>query len=215
MVWLTHLNIVIYIAGTASHAHISVHSSNPTTTSTISPNLNTAEAAFIAGVLTHLPALYILNLPNYASYERAKDGISSGGTYACWGSDNREAAMRLANGTRPASRNMELKSLDGTANPHLALAGILGAGAVGIREGYELTIKDCKGPKMVAEMTEDERHTFGVTKRLPLTWEQARTEFAKDKVMDGILGRDFCEKYLAVNQVSIRSHCWKVVLMCG
>ena len=53
------------------------------------------------------------------------DGIFSGGTYVAWGIDNRETPVRLAHAYDPQQRNFEVKMMDGTANPHFALAGIL------------------------------------------------------------------------------------------
>ena len=70
--------------------------------------------------------------------------------------------------------------VDGTANPHLVLAGILGVGYLGIQSNLELTISDCPGPKTAAQMSEDERRALGIFKRLPLSWEEARKNFASD-----------------------------------
>ena len=64
----------------------------------------------------HLPALTALTLPQPASYKRVGDGVWSGGTYVCWGTDNREAPVRLCNAACPSSRNFELRFIDGLAN---------------------------------------------------------------------------------------------------
>ena len=61
-----------------------------------------------------------------------------------------------------------MRYVDGTANPYLALAGILDAGYLGIRSNLELGISDCLGPKNAAQMSEDERRALGITKRMPL-----------------------------------------------
>lgn len=45
-----------------------------------------------------------------------------------WGVDNREAPLRLCVNAGRASRNWEFKSLDATANPHLALSALIAAG---------------------------------------------------------------------------------------
>ena len=81
------------------------------------------EASFLAELLTHLPSLAILTLPLSASYKRMVDGAWSGGTYVCWGTDNREAPIRLCNATSPASRNFEVKCIDGTES----VSGVRGA----------------------------------------------------------------------------------------
>ena len=50
---------------------------------------------------------------------RVQDGIWSGGTYVAWGTNNREAAVRLVD-SEPGweeSRRFEIRPIDGLANP--------------------------------------------------------------------------------------------------
>jgi glutamine synthetase len=164
------------------------------------PTLTELESKFLAGLLAHLPAVLAFTLPLPASYKRMLDGIFSGGTFVCWGTDNREVPVRLCNATAPESRNFEVKAIDGTANPYLALAALLGAGHHGIHSGTELTIKDCVGPS-AAQRGEDGRKALGITERMPLTWEEARGKLQGSVVMNGIFGRGVVEKYLSVNAV--------------
>ncbi|KAF8873768.1 hypothetical protein BD779DRAFT_1705403 [Infundibulicybe gibba] len=195
-------------AGTAAHTHISVHSSEPTERSEQSPYLNNVEASFLSGVLDNLPALCLLNLPLPASYSRVVDGAWSGGTYVCWGTDNREAPVRLCNATSPKSRNFELKSIDGTSNPYLALAGILGAGSLGIERNAKLTQRDCSGELSAAELGESARAELGITQRLPLNWEDSWKTFSNDATVQEIFGANFVTKYSSVNQASFLSACY-------
>jgi glutamine synthetase len=74
------------------------------------------------------------------------DGVWSGGTYVCWGTDNREAPVRLCNAFSPPSRNFEIKCLDGTANPYLAVASFISAGMDGVSKDIECQIQEC-GPE--------------------------------------------------------------------
>lgn len=128
------------------------------------------------------------------------DGIWSGGTYVCWGTDNREAPVRLCNASSSPSRNFELKCHDGTANPYLAIAGFLSAGMEGIVEGKECEIKDC-GDEIAAVLGERGRKALGITNRMPLTLEDARLSFEKSELVDRRFGKDFKTKYLSVNKV--------------
>lgn len=129
------------------------------------------------------------------------DGVWSGGTYVCWGTDNREAPIRLCNASSPSSRNFELKTLDGTANPYLAMAAVLGSGLEGVLEGKELTLQDCKGEKSAALLGEQGRKELGINDRLPLSWEEARAKFEKSDLVEAVFGKEFREKYLNVNKV--------------
>jgi glutamine synthetase len=57
------------------------------------------------------------------------------GAYACWGLENREAALRLIAG---ANANVEVKCVDAAANPYLLLAGLLAAGRAGVGAALRL-----------------------------------------------------------------------------
>ena len=58
--------------------------------------------AFAAGVLEHLPALMAVGAPGVTSYLRHVPSHWAG-TYACWGLENREAAMRMVTGSPGAT----------------------------------------------------------------------------------------------------------------
>ncbi|ESK84705.1 glutamine synthetase guanidokinase [Moniliophthora roreri MCA 2997] len=184
-------------AGSAAHIHISVHQEG---TERPAKGLSVQESSFLAGVLEHLPAIPAVTLPTPASYKRVADGVWSGGTYVHYGTENREAPIRLTNATSPQSRNFEMRFIDGTANPHLALATIIGAGLTGLKSKKKLEVKDCVGPKCAWQMDDAERKAFGITKRMPLNIEQARENLEQDEVLKKIMGDVLVEKYLAVNR---------------
>ncbi|KDR79931.1 hypothetical protein GALMADRAFT_242063 [Galerina marginata CBS 339.88] len=186
--------------GSSAHAHISVHSSSPSSPPKTPENMSPLEQSFLAGLMAHLPALPAITLPTSASYKRVGDGVWSGGTYVCWGTENREAPVRLTNPASPASRRFELRFVDGTANPYLALAGIVGAGHAGIRAQSRLGVRDCPGPKSAAEMTEEERRGLGIVKRMPLSWKEGRENILADEEVVGIFGMGMLEKYLSVQK---------------
>ena len=158
-------------------------------------------------MLAHTPALAALALPTSHSYARVLDGIWSGGTYAAWGFDNRETAIRLCGSQ--GSHNFEVRFVDGTASPYLVLAGLIGAGAQAIAEGTPLATGDCAKP--VAVMSEEERASAGVQNvgRLPTTIDQARKNLNADKVLRTALGDHFVDTYIAVNEVR-----WLIQAFC-
>src|SRR3954469_17487477 len=95
--------------------------------------------SFIAGVLAHLPGLCGLTAPSFNSYHRIVPG-SWAGAFGCWGFDNREAPVRVASafrGAEEASTNAELKACDSSANPYLALGGLIAAGLDGVERKLE------------------------------------------------------------------------------
>ncbi len=94
----------------------------------------TARSA-IAGVLAHAPALASICNPTINSYKRfGPDTLAP--WLIDWGLDNRSAMVRIPPERGRASR-MELRLGDASANPYLAIAGLLAAAYLGIRDGLE------------------------------------------------------------------------------
>jgi len=181
--------------GSSSHTHISVH---PTTGPTDTPYLAPYETSFLSGLLEHLPAIQAFATPLSASYARMLDGVWSGGTYACWGTYNKEAPVRVCNAGSPISRNFEVKCVDGLANPHLALAAMLAAGANGVEQSSPLTIKDLSDVG-AAELSPEARVAHGITTRMSLSWQEARQRLVEDRVLCSALDPELVEAYLSAN----------------
>jgi glutamine synthetase len=114
--------------GTAAHAHISISS------------LEKELGFFVGGVLKHLEAVCAFAMPEAVSYGRVVDDHWTGGTWVAWGTQNRETPLRKVTDGR-----WEIRCLDGMANMYLAMAAILGAGLLGLKEGgAEIFMeKDC------------------------------------------------------------------------
>ncbi|KAI6112161.1 hypothetical protein EDD16DRAFT_1865969 [Pisolithus croceorrhizus] len=187
--------------GNGAHAHISVHpTTGPSPPSESHPStLTTHESRFLAGLVTHLPSIMAFTLPLPQSYARVKDGIRSGGTWACWGDEHREASVRLTNAHSPQTRHFEVRTVDGTANPYLVLAGLISAGIIGIRDQLELTVEDC-GERSGAQLSEAERAEHGITKMLPLDVESARRYLLEDQKIGEVIGEEVVRTYVAVNE---------------
>jgi glutamine synthetase len=155
---------------------------------------------FLAGVLAHLPALVALTCPSYNSYRRLTPGSWSG-AYACYGLDNREAALRVSStfwGQEESSTNLELKACDNTANPYLALGSLIAAGLDGVDrrlvppEG--LLISDDP-----TRLTEWELSDRGI-QRLPTSLEQAITALEQDSLLLDALGDPLARAFLQLRR---------------
>ncbi|KDQ20092.1 hypothetical protein BOTBODRAFT_125649 [Botryobasidium botryosum FD-172 SS1] len=185
--------------GTAAHTHVSLKSDRPTSSANVedAPDMTELEASFLQSLLNHLPSVLAFTMPTPASYSRMVDGIWSGGTYVAWGRDNRECPVRLCgfNG----DWNFEIKTADGTSNPHLALSAILSAGMLGVKEGIKLQAKNCLQPP--ATVTEEQRAAWGVTQRLPSTVEQSWESLKADQALVSELGEHFIERYFALTKI--------------
>jgi glutamine synthetase len=185
--------------GSACHSHISVHKEAASRKSDLPESLNDAEASFLSGVLEHLPAICAVTLPITASYARMVDGAWTGGTYVSWSRDHRETPIRLCGSPEAGAGHFEFRPLDGTANPYIALAAILAAGNVGIRDQSTLSMQACV-KEAPAEMSEEKRRGMGITRRLPLSLAEARSSFERDDVLKKALGR-VGDTWVDVNQV--------------
>ena len=152
--------------------------------------------AWIAGVLAHLPALCALVAPSVNSYARLRP-YSWAGAFACYGPENREAAVRVITPRRgPASCNVELKTCDGSANPYLALAGVIAAGLDGIRRGLAPGDPADFDP---GSLSERERLRRGITP-LPATLAEAADALERDATIQEIIGAPLTRSYLAVRR---------------
>jgi len=141
------------------------------------------ERSFLQALLENLPSSTAFTLPTAASYDRIQDGIWACGTYACWGHDNREAAVRLTG--PPGGHHFELRTIDGTANPHVAFATILGLGLIGIEKGFELEIEDVDEPAV--NLSAEERKKRGIVARLQRSLGAARKVARNDKAINDVL----------------------------
>jgi glutamine synthetase len=96
--------------------------------------------SFAAGILASLPAIVGVSCPSVVSYLRLQPHRWSG-PWSCWGLENREAGLRFVTGMtgdRPAEANLEIKPVDGSANPYLALGAIVAAGIDGLERDLRL-----------------------------------------------------------------------------
>jgi glutamine synthetase len=163
--------------------------------------LATDGESFTAGVLAHLPALMAVGAPGATSYLRHLPSHWAG-TYACWGLENREAAVRMVTGSPGAtstSANVEVKCFDLHANPYLALAGVIAAGLAGLTAGMSLPDPVDVDP---AVLPDPELAARGI-KRLPTSLREAVVAFAGDAVIREAFGGPLSASIVAVRESEI------------
>lgn len=185
-------------AGSGCHLHLSLWHDGQNLLPNLEAEGELSEIArrFIAGILKHLPALMALTTPSTNSYRRIRPHQWSG-AFRCWGMDNREAAVRVpSNPEEMSPTHFELKTVDASANPYLALGAVIAAGLDGVRHCLELGESVAIDP---GHMTESERSDCGI-ERLPTTLEEAIEHLSSDKVLLNALGPELAQAYLAVRQ---------------
>jgi glutamine synthetase len=92
-----------------------------------------------------------------------------------------------------------VRTIDGTANPYIAIAAILGLGLVGIEKGLELEVEETE--EQAVDLSAEEREKRGIVKQLERTLSGARDVARNDPTINDVLGREFVETYLGVNEV--------------
>ena len=189
-------------AGNGCHVHFSLWDAGGSRNrfhDAAAPDGLSAEArSFAAGVLAHLPGLCGLTAPSFNSYRRIVPQFWAG-AFTCWGHDNREAPLRVPSrfaGAEEASTNVELKAADASANPYLAVGGLIAAGLDGIERGLEPPEPVQVDP---ATIDEAERRARGILP-LPSTQEKALDALAADDVLIAALGPVLAESYLTVRR---------------
>ena len=152
--------------------------------------------AFISGVLDHLPALAAITIPSKTSYRRIRPHLWAG-AFRSWGHQNREAAVRVSKnkaGTRAG--RFELKTVDATANPFMAMGAFIAAGLDGLRRNLALPQEVDTDPGL---MPEDQRKARGID-LLPQDLGAAIAALRNDDVLLNAMGPDLARSYLAVRQ---------------
>jgi glutamine synthetase len=153
---------------------------------------------FASGILDHLPALLAVGAPSVASYLRLVPQHWAG-AYACWGLENREAALRMVTGSRGSEEwaaNLEVKCFDLHANPYLMLAGLLAAGIDGLDRGAPLPEPVDVDPASLGEEVLAER---GIS-RLPTSLREATDAFAADSLLETAYGEPLAAAIRAVRE---------------
>jgi glutamine synthetase len=183
-------------AGNGHHLHVSLYEGEDPVLFDASGGLSGPGRGLVGGLLAHLPAVMAFTAPSPNSYQRLAPGMWAS-AFAAYGLDNREAAVRLASpvaGRESATANVEIKPVDATSNPYLALAAVLAAGMDGIDRGL-----DPGEPTMVdpATLGEDERVTRGI-RPLPASPDEALDALEGDAVLVDAIGEPLVRTHVAV-----------------
>ncbi len=183
--------------GSGLHLHVSLHRdganafAEPGAPDGVSPELR----RFAAGVIHHAPAVMALLNPTINAYRRTvRDSLAP--THANWGWDNRTVFARVPP-ERGAGTRVEFRVGDAAANPYLAIAAILHAGAHGVRDEIELA----------AAVSGDGYRAAGASGvRLPRSLEESLDALEADAPIAGALGPEIVEPFVAMKRSEVERH---------
>ena len=151
----------------------------------------------IAGVVAGLPEAAGVLCGSILSGLRMQPGHWSG-AYVCWGTENREAAVRflVAGGSNPLGANVEVKVVDPSANPYFATATILGLALDGIEQKLSLPPETTVDP---SNLSEKERADAGIA-LLPASQGEVLSALDGSDRVRGILGDPAVDATVAVRR---------------
>ena len=150
----------------------------------------------VAGILAHAPALAAVSNPTITSYKRfGPDTLAP--WLIDWGMDNRSAMVRIPPERGSASR-LELRLGDASANPYLAIAGMLGAALLGVRPELE-------PPEPLVGYGYDPEKADALPTSLPAALEALEA----DRELVEVIGEPFVNLFLAYKRDEIeRFNSW-------
>ena len=131
------------VVGNGVHIHLSLWhpDGRPAMWAAEGPDgLSDPASAFVAGLLRHMPAVAALTAPSVLSYTRLVPHRWSA-AFNNLGRQDREAGVRICPLTardaeaRARQFNVEYRAADAAASPYLALAALVVAGTLGLRDG--------------------------------------------------------------------------------
>jgi glutamine synthetase len=192
--------------GNGTHMHLSVWEGDRNLMSGGSgpDGMQPVGEASIAGILDELPAVVAVTVPTCLGYERLQPHHWSG-AMQCWGTENREAALRFVASVSEATAraaNLEVKPVDGTANPYLAVGAVLAAALHGIETDGALPPATVEDPSSLPDDVARER---GV-RRLPASLAEATERLAGSSVLREAMGEFLFETYLATRRGEVEQY---------
>jgi len=189
-------------AGNGAHLHLSLADRDgPLFSGGNGPRgLTATGAGAVAGVVAGLPALQAVFAGSVVSTLRLQPG-NWAGAFACWGLENREAAVRLCADTpgNPHGASIELKCIDPSANPYLAGAALLGLALDGISGELPLPPEVTADP---ATLPDAEKEPLALAR----TQAAALDALAASNLAREILGAPIVDATLAVRRYEQKTY---------
>jgi len=157
--------------------------------------LSSTAMQFMAGVLAHVQGFTAVTNPTVNSYKRLVPGYEAP-CYVAWSAQNRSPLIRIPS-ARGLSTRVEVRSVDPSANPYLAMAVILEAGLEGIRQNLT---PPAAINRNIYVMSEEERQANGI-ENLPAALDDALTLLAKDQVAQAALGEHIYANFKEAKEI--------------
>jgi glutamine synthetase len=140
-------------------------------------------------VVVGLPEIQGVMAGSILSGARLMPGTWSG-AYACWGTENREAAVRfiLPGPANPHGANVEVKVIDPSSNVYIATAAILALARHGMTSGLPLPDEVTVDPSVLPESERQTRDIRALTREpAEIVTRLHESTLARDLLGDAII----------------------------
>ncbi|WP_027724505.1 type I glutamate--ammonia ligase [Tuberibacillus calidus] len=185
------------VNGSGMHSNMSLFRGNENAFFDPSAEHQLSETAmqFLAGVMEHARSFTAITNPTVNSYKRLVPGYEAP-CYVAWSLRNRSPLIRVP-AKRGLSTRIEVRSVDPSANPYLAMAVLLAAGLDGIKR--KLT-PPAPVDRNIYVMDKEEREAIGIHD-LPGTLFEALTVMKQDEVITSALGKHVLSRFVEAKEI--------------
>ncbi|GIN70386.1 glutamine synthetase [Bacillus sp. J14TS2] len=185
------------VAGSGMHFNLSLFNDGENVFYNKNGELEMSETAyhFLAGIIKHAPGFTAITNPTINSYKRLVPGFEAP-CYIAWSAQNRSPLVRIPS-SRGLSTRIEVRSVDPSANPYLAMAVLLKAGLSGIEA--KLTPPHAVD-KNIYVMNKKERREEGVVD-LPANLSEALDQLKQNEIIKAGLGSHIYENFIEAKEI--------------
>ena len=193
---------VFGIAGSGMHCNMSLFNEEGNAFYDESDERGLSETAyqFLAGLLKHASGYTAICNPIVNSYKRLVPGFEAP-VYIAWSTHNRSPLVRIPE-SRGLSTRVELRSVDPSTNPYLALSVLLAAGLDGIKNKLDVPAPINRN---IYRMNKEERHENHIHD-LPTNLEDALIELQKDQLVLDALGEHISRSFLEAKEIEVATY---------
>lgn len=190
------------IAGSGMHCNMSLFTEEGNAFYEESDRCGLSETAyqFLAGLLKHASGYTAICNPIINSYKRLVPGFEAP-VYIAWSTHNRSPLIRIPE-SRGLSTRVELRSVDPSTNPYLALAVLLASGLDGIKNKL---VAPAPIDRNIYVMNKEERYANDIHD-LPTNLEDALLELQKDELVLEALGEHISRSFLEAKEIEVATY---------
>lgn len=178
-------------SGSGMHIHTSLRADGRNVFASSDGHPNAMMGQWLAGLLAHAPAMGLLGSPTVNGPRRIEP-YTFAPTHIHWGLDNRTVLARCIVDAGSSANRVEFRAGGADANPYLAIAGLLAAGASGIADQLD------PGEMSVGDMYTNPGDCSALAKTLP-----AMIDAYAGSPLAAELGDMFSRSYVSMAQAEV------------